>query len=117
MLLHSHLHRVAAPPIEGDDGALLSVADKALALETVLQIERASDDFRPTVADRFAEVQPASRRPPDDPEETFAVLISPPRSRRSDPHTSTPLDTPHQTHASTGGTKGNGVPATSLDDV
>ena len=56
---------------------------------------------------------------PSDPEVRFAVLISPPRSRRSEPHTSTRWipRSPHQTHASTGGTKGNGVPATSLDDV
>jgi hypothetical protein len=36
-------------------------------LQTGMQMKRASDDFRPTLADRFAAVQPASRRPPDDP--------------------------------------------------
>jgi hypothetical protein len=54
-LLQPRLNRVAAPTIEGDEGAQFNVADQALALETELRIERASDDFRPTLADRFYE--------------------------------------------------------------
>ncbi len=44
-----------------------ATAHKLWRLKRVLRSEGASNDFRPTLADRFAEVQPASRRPPDDP--------------------------------------------------
>ena len=72
MLLQSRLHLCTESLLrllKATTTHNLSVADQALAPKTGLRIERASDDFRPTLADRFAEVQQTSRRPPDDPKQ------------------------------------------------